>query len=193
MILQFRVRQLNSLIPCLTPQSGAGRPAAAVLQSLRMLYNPGAVWSTGGIVTQIFIGYARQVSVGVARARVLSTSDRLDRKPGPSMCGIVGYVGPKSVVSVIINGLRKLEYRGYDSAGIAVCPDRQIQIRRSSGKLVNLVGSLATNPGWRATMESAIRRGRHTGVPPKRMLIRIAIAPAELPSSTTGLSKTTLT
>ena len=36
------------------------------------------------------------------------------------MCGIVGYVGPKSVVSVIINGLRKLEYRGYDSAGVAV-------------------------------------------------------------------------
>ena len=62
------------------------------------------------------------------------------------MCGIVGYVGPKSVVSVIINGLRKLEYRGYDSAGIAVVRDRQIQIRRSSGKLVNLVGSLATNP-----------------------------------------------
>jgi glucosamine--fructose-6-phosphate aminotransferase (isomerizing) len=62
------------------------------------------------------------------------------------MCGIVGYVGPKSVVSTIVNGLRKLEYRGYDSAGIAVVRGRQIQIRRSSGKLANLVNALAANP-----------------------------------------------
>jgi glutamine---fructose-6-phosphate transaminase (isomerizing) len=62
------------------------------------------------------------------------------------MCGIVGYVGPKSVVPVVINGLRKLEYRGYDSAGIAVVRDRQVQIRRAPGKLVNLVRSLDANP-----------------------------------------------
>jgi glucosamine--fructose-6-phosphate aminotransferase (isomerizing) len=62
------------------------------------------------------------------------------------MCGIVGYVGSKSVVSVIINGLRKLEYRGYDSAGIAVVRDRQVFIRRTSGKLANLVRSLETEP-----------------------------------------------
>jgi glutamine---fructose-6-phosphate transaminase (isomerizing) len=62
------------------------------------------------------------------------------------MCGIVGYVGSKSVVSVIINGLRKLEYRGYDSAGIAVVRDRQVWIRRTSGKLVNLVRSLESEP-----------------------------------------------
>jgi glutamine---fructose-6-phosphate transaminase (isomerizing) len=62
------------------------------------------------------------------------------------MCGIVGYVGSKSVVSVIINGLRKLEYRGYDSAGIAVVRDRQVLIRRASGKLANLVRSLESEP-----------------------------------------------
>ncbi len=62
------------------------------------------------------------------------------------MCGIVGYVGSKSVVSVIINGLRKLEYRGYDSAGIAVVRDRQVLIRRTSGKLTNLVRSLESEP-----------------------------------------------
>jgi glucosamine--fructose-6-phosphate aminotransferase (isomerizing) len=62
------------------------------------------------------------------------------------MCGIVGYVGSKSVVSVIINGLRKLEYRGYDSAGIAVVQDNNVFIRRTSGKLVNLVRSLESNP-----------------------------------------------
>jgi glutamine---fructose-6-phosphate transaminase (isomerizing) len=62
------------------------------------------------------------------------------------MCGIVGYVGPKPVVSLIIEGLRKLEYRGYDSAGIAVVRNREVQIRRSPGKLVNLVRSLESDP-----------------------------------------------
>src|SRR5881227_1649821 len=55
------------------------------------------------------------------------------------MCGIVGYVGQKSVVPVIIEGLRKLEYRGYDSAGIAVAGNGEgLQIRRAEGKLRNL-------------------------------------------------------
>ena len=62
------------------------------------------------------------------------------------MCGIVGYVGSKTVVSVIINGLRKLEYRGYDSAGIAAVRDRQVSIRRTSGKLMNLVSKKPINP-----------------------------------------------
>jgi glucosamine--fructose-6-phosphate aminotransferase (isomerizing) len=62
------------------------------------------------------------------------------------MCGIVGYVGPKPVVKVIIEGLRKLEYRGYDSAGLAVVRNRQVQIRRASGKLGNLVRSLESEP-----------------------------------------------
>src|SRR5437588_7268451 len=55
------------------------------------------------------------------------------------MCGIVGYVGPRSVVPVIIEGLRKLEYRGYDSAGIAVAGNGDgLQVRRAEGKLRNL-------------------------------------------------------
>jgi glutamine---fructose-6-phosphate transaminase (isomerizing) len=62
------------------------------------------------------------------------------------MCGIVGYVGRKPVVPVIIGGLRKLEYRGYDSAGLAVVRDGQVQIRRASGKLGNLVRSLEKEP-----------------------------------------------
>jgi glutamine---fructose-6-phosphate transaminase (isomerizing) len=63
------------------------------------------------------------------------------------MCGIVGYIGSKSVVPVIIEGLRRLEYRGYDSAGIAVAggPDG-MQLRRAPGKLRNLEGVLATSP-----------------------------------------------
>ena len=60
------------------------------------------------------------------------------------MCGIVGYVGKKRVVPVIIDGLRRLEYRGYDSAGLAVyCDDDQLAIRRAKGKLRNLPGVTA--------------------------------------------------
>ena len=64
------------------------------------------------------------------------------------MCGIVGYVGPKKVVSVIIEGLRRLEYRGYDSAGIAVgSPSRStLEVRRASGKLQNLEEVLRESP-----------------------------------------------
>src|SRR6266849_2219299 len=54
------------------------------------------------------------------------------------MCGIVGYIGPKRVVPVIIEGLRKLEYRGYDSAGIAVVNGTKLEVRRAPGKLRNL-------------------------------------------------------
>jgi glutamine---fructose-6-phosphate transaminase (isomerizing) len=62
------------------------------------------------------------------------------------MCGIVGYVGSKPVASLIINGLRKLEYRGYDSAGIAVVCNQELLIRRAPGKLTNLVRSLEAEP-----------------------------------------------
>src|SRR5271166_3341861 len=64
------------------------------------------------------------------------------------MCGIVGYVGPKKIVPVIIEGLRRLEYRGYDSAGIAVgSPSSStLEIRRAPGKLANLEEVLRENP-----------------------------------------------
>src|SRR5579885_2362764 len=64
------------------------------------------------------------------------------------MCGIVGYVGPKNVVSVIIEGLRRLEYRGYDSAGIAVGRpgSEKLAIWRAPGKLHNLEEILHDNP-----------------------------------------------
>jgi glutamine---fructose-6-phosphate transaminase (isomerizing) len=62
------------------------------------------------------------------------------------MCGIVGYIGPKEVVPVILDGLKKLEYRGYDSAGLAVVRNGEVRIRRSSGKLINLTRSLESAP-----------------------------------------------
>jgi glucosamine--fructose-6-phosphate aminotransferase (isomerizing) len=63
------------------------------------------------------------------------------------MCGIVGYIGPKKVVPVIIEGLRKLEYRGYDSAGVAVVTDKgKLEIRRAAGKLRNLEEVISKSP-----------------------------------------------
>src|SRR6266404_6464475 len=62
------------------------------------------------------------------------------------MCGIVGYIGPKKVVPVIIEGLRTLEYRGYDSAGIAVVNDGKLEVRRAPGKLRNLEEVLQKSP-----------------------------------------------
>jgi glucosamine--fructose-6-phosphate aminotransferase (isomerizing) len=62
------------------------------------------------------------------------------------MCGIVGYIGSKDVVPVLIDGLRRLEYRGYDSAGVAVVHDGEVELRRSAGKLSRLEDVITHDP-----------------------------------------------
>jgi len=62
------------------------------------------------------------------------------------MCGIIGYVGTKPVLPVLIEGLRRMEYRGYDSAGVALVGPAGIELRRSAGKLANLEAVLKSDP-----------------------------------------------
>ena len=54
------------------------------------------------------------------------------------MCGIVGFTGEQNAAPILLEGLKKLEYRGYDSAGIAVCKDGVISVSKVSGRIANL-------------------------------------------------------
>jgi glucosamine--fructose-6-phosphate aminotransferase (isomerizing) len=84
------------------------------------------------------------------------------------MCGIVGYVGPKDARDVVLEGLRRLEYRGYDSAGIAVVADGQLSSAKKAGKLANLEKLLADQPLPAATVGIGHTRWATHGGPTDR-------------------------
>src|SRR5918912_108962 len=62
------------------------------------------------------------------------------------MCGSIGYIGSKPVVNVLLDGLRRMEYRGYDSAGVALVSPEGISLRRSAGKLAHLETAIKSEP-----------------------------------------------
>lgn len=88
------------------------------------------------------------------------------------MCGIIGYIGDKEVVPILLDGLERLEYRGYDSAGIVTISQKKIHISRCIGKIADLKKSIATKT-LKETLGSAIPVGLRTVDLRKKMLIRI--------------------
>ena len=61
------------------------------------------------------------------------------------MCGIVGYVGKQKAVSILLEGLKRLEYRGYDSAGVCVLQGGKLDVAKKAGRVANLVKEAATH------------------------------------------------
>ena len=81
------------------------------------------------------------------------------------MCGIVGYVGKRNAQDVLLGGLEKLEYRGYDSAGVALALEGGIRVVKSKGRLAELRKRLAVEALAGAAAASATPGGRPTGSP----------------------------
>ena len=81
------------------------------------------------------------------------------------MCGIVGYVGSKQALSVVVDGLRRLEYRGYDSAGVAVVSDEKLEVRKKAGKLEKLQNLLGDDALPSSTCAIGHTRWATHGVP----------------------------
>src|SRR5215470_15084535 len=75
--------------------------------------------------------------------RLPNTTDERLSATVRDMCGIVGYVGARPALGILVDGLRRLEYRGYDSAGVAVLADGALHTERRAGKLANLEKALA--------------------------------------------------
>ena len=80
------------------------------------------------------------------------------------MCGIVGYVGVRQAAPILLDGLSRLEYRGYDSAGIAVRDEQSahIEVVKAKGRLTNLMQMTYSGRAVSAPAASAIRAGRRT-------------------------------
>jgi len=81
------------------------------------------------------------------------------------MCGIVGYVGPQAALDVVVEGLRRLEYRGYDSAGVAMVAENTIHLAKKAGKISNLEKLLAEDPLPRAGLGLGHTRWATHGAP----------------------------
>ena len=84
------------------------------------------------------------------------------------MCGIVGFTGSQQAAPILLDGLKKLEYRGYDSAGIAALCDSGIHMEKASGKIKNLDAKIDGGRRWKGTAASATPAGPPTARPRMR-------------------------
>jgi len=107
------------------------------------------------------------------------------------MCGIIGYSGHRPAVPVIIEGLRRLEYRGYDSAGVAYIQQHELKVVRAEGKLVNLENKLAEMPVHTATSGMGHTRWATHGLPVERNAHPHRDASGRIAWCTTASSRTT--
>ena len=80
------------------------------------------------------------------------------------MCGIIGYIGSKPAVPILLDGLRRLEYRGYDSAGVATLADGKLEVRKRIGRIANLAELVRKSPPAGSTGISHTRWATHGGV-----------------------------
>src|SRR5678815_350054 len=80
------------------------------------------------------------------------------------MCGIIGYIGSRPAVPILLDGLRRLEYRGYDSAGVATIADGKIEIRKRVGRIANLAELIKESPPAGNAGISHTRWATHGGV-----------------------------
>ena len=106
------------------------------------------------------------------------------------MCGIVGYIGPRQAAGLLLEGLRRLEYRGYDSSGIAVVNGNGLKIMKAAGKLSVLEQAAGGRDAAAAPSASGTPAGPPTARPPRPTRTPTPTSPAASPSSTTASSRT---
>ena len=80
------------------------------------------------------------------------------------MCGIVGYIGQADAAPILLDGLRRLEYRGYDSAGVATLEQGEIKVRKCIGRIANLTSLLQEEPATGSVGICHTRWATHGGV-----------------------------
>ena len=90
------------------------------------------------------------------------------------MCGIVGYIGRAEAVPILLDGLRRLEYRGYDSAGLATINGGGIEVRKTVGRIADLTSSHLGKSSRMATLALVTRAGLPMVASPTRTLIPIS-------------------